>query len=46
MPKKLDYRAVWTDARALLAADKEAIAAIAGSLFLCRHGCRRFSFRR
>ena len=30
MPKKLDYRAVWTDARALLAADKEAIAAIAG----------------
>jgi hypothetical protein len=30
MPKKLDYRAVWTDARALLAAHKEAIAAIAG----------------
>jgi hypothetical protein len=30
MPKKLDYRAVWTDAQALLAAHKEAIAAIAG----------------
>ena len=30
MPKKLDYRAVWTDALALLAAHKEAIAAIAG----------------
>jgi hypothetical protein len=30
MPKKLDYRAVWTDARALLAAHKEPIAAIAG----------------
>jgi hypothetical protein len=30
MPKKLDYRAVWTDARALLAAHREAIAAIAG----------------
>ena len=30
MPKKLDYRAVWIDARALLAAHKEAIAAIAG----------------
>ena len=30
MPKKLDYRALWTDARALLAAHKEAIAAIAG----------------
>jgi hypothetical protein len=30
MPKKLDYRAVWTDARALLAAHKEAIFAIAG----------------
>lgn len=30
MPKKLDYRAVWTDARALLAADKDAIVAIAG----------------
>ena len=29
MPKKLDYRALWTDARALLAAHKEAIAAIA-----------------
>jgi hypothetical protein len=30
MPKKLDYRAVWIDARALLAVHKEAIAAIAG----------------
>ena len=30
MPKKLDYRAVWIDAWALLAAHKEAIAAIAG----------------
>jgi hypothetical protein len=30
MPKKLDYRAVWIDARTLLAAHKEAIAAIAG----------------
>lgn len=30
MPKKLDYRAVWMDARALLAVHKEAIAAIAG----------------
>ncbi|WP_397604260.1 hypothetical protein [Sphingorhabdus sp.] len=30
MPKKLDYRAVWTDAQALLAAHEEAIAAIAG----------------
>ena len=30
MPKKLDYRAVWIDARALLAEHKEAIAAIAG----------------
>jgi hypothetical protein len=28
MPKKLDYRAVWMDARALLAVHKEAIAAI------------------
>ena len=30
MPKKLDYRVVWIDARALLAADREAIVAIAG----------------
>ena len=30
MPKKLDYRAVWTDARVILATDKEAIVAIAG----------------
>lgn len=30
MPKKLDYHAVWTDARALFAAHKEAIAAIVG----------------
>ena len=30
MPKKLDYRAVFTDARMMLAADKEAIVAIAG----------------
>ncbi|MEY3634126.1 MAG: hypothetical protein RLZZ61_536 [Pseudomonadota bacterium] len=30
MPKKLDYRAVWIDARTLLVAHKEAIAAIAG----------------
>ena len=30
MPKRLDYRAVWTDARALLAAHKEAIVPIAG----------------
>ena len=30
MPKKLDYRAVWADARALFAAHKEAMVAIAG----------------
>ena len=30
MPKKLDYRAVWTDARALLVTHREAIVAIAG----------------
>lgn len=30
MQKRLDYRAVWTDARALLAAHKDAIIAIAG----------------
>jgi hypothetical protein len=30
MPKKLDYRAVWVDARALFAAHKEAMVPIAG----------------
>lgn len=30
MPKKLDYRAVWADARALFAAHKEAMIAITG----------------
>lgn len=30
MPKKLDYRTVWSDARNMFAADKDAIVAIAG----------------
>ena len=30
MPKKLDYRTVWSDARNMFAAGKDAIVAIAG----------------